>query len=289
MARGRFRQALRWDIQKHNSYKPSKLDRVEYAQFKFLNLKGLNIAYLGSLASTKVILFIGRSNTQKNSVPLQELLNRLIFDGYLLVWPKSRRQATEALLSKESMRAVSWLNQIFGQNESTIKVLIRRTLKGILLLAHPSRLDYSIHWLIFNPMDDQALITRRAIQEIGRNKPIIIMSHSAGGVTALGLETEQNLAGIICFGYPFKHPDKEEESYRTSHLSNLQKPMLIIQGITDEYGGPEVQSKYALSSNIEFEFVEANHEYEHLSTNDWIRVTSRIKSFLDQQETKTAK
>ena len=254
------------------------------AQFKCLKLKGANAAYLGSLASDKVLLFIGRSNTQKNSAPLQELLNRMILDGYLLIWPKSRNQSIGELLTEKNSWALGWLNKILGPNERPIKIWIRRLLKGLILAFHPTKWSYFINWLSTIQIDDQALINKLAIQAIGGNKSIIIMSHSAGGITASSLTDEPNICGIICFGYPFKHPDKDEESYRTKFLKDIQKPFLVIQGTKDEYGGIDIQNRYELSPYIEFEFVEATHEYENLSTKDWARVTHRIEELLKRNE-----
>jgi uncharacterized protein len=151
----------------------------------------------------------------------------------------------------------------------------------LLLITHPSHWDYFACWLINDQLEELTKVNSRTIQSF-RDKSVIIMSHSAGGITASNLVNEENLYGIICFGYPFKHPEKEDEDNRTNKLKNLQKPLLIIQGTNDEYGGPEAQRKYELSSYVEFEFVEANHEYENLSANDWLRVTNRIRSFLHQ-------
>lgn len=106
------------------------------------------------------------------------------------------------------------------------------------------------------------------------------MSHSAGGIIASTLADDSNIFGIICFGYPFKHPDKGEERYRTKFLKDIKKPFLVIQGTKDEYGGADVQNRYKLSPYIEFEFVEATHEYENLSGDDWARVAYRIECFL---------
>jgi len=257
---------------------------VKDSQFKYLELKGVTLAHLGSLKSDKVLLFIGRSNTQKNSAPLQELLNRLILDGYLLVWPKDKNQSISELLTEKSARAVSYLDRILGPNERPIKVWMRRCLKGLILIFHPSKWNYFVNWLSAGQANDQAPGIRRAIQAIGKNKSIYILSHSAGGITASNLSNEINLCGIICFGYPFKHPEKGEEFYRTEHLKGLQKPFLIIQGTRDEYGGKDVRHRYDLSPFIELVFVDATHEYENLSTKDWARVTHRIEELLKRNE-----
>jgi len=257
---------------------------VKDPQFKYLELKGAIITYLGSLKSNRVLLFIGRSNTQKNSIPLQELLNRLILDGYLLVWPKDRNQLISELLVEKSKKVVSYLDRLLGQNERPIKVWARRFFKGLILIPHPSQWSYFINWLSTNQIDNQLIINKRAIQAIGQNKSIYIVSHSAGGISAVSLANESNICGIICFGYPFKHPDKGEESYRTKYLKDIQKRFLIIQGTKDEYGGKDVQNRYALSPCIDLEFVNAAHEYENLSADDWARVARKIEHLLRANE-----
>ncbi len=255
---------------------------MENYQFNYLDLSDAHTTYLGSLASTKILLFIGRSNAQKNSAPLQKLLDRLVLDGYLLVWPKSRNQFIGELLTSKSLRAVGWLNSVFGQAESRAKAWIRRILKGFILFGYPSKWGYFVDWLRGNQPDEQTETYREIMRALGANKSIFILSHSAGGITASRLANEDNLRGMICFGYPFKHPDKDEEPYRTTELKNIEKPFLIVQGRQDEYGGIDVQGRYELSQNIELEFVQANHEYENLSTDDWMRVVKRLASFLEQ-------
>jgi predicted alpha/beta-hydrolase family hydrolase len=166
---------------------------------------------------------------------------------------------------------------------------MRRCLKGLILIFHPSKWSYFVNWLSADQANDQAPGIRRAIQAIGKNKSIFIMSHSAGGITALCLSHEINLCGIICFGYPFKHPDKGEESYRTKFLKDIQKPFLIIQGTRDEYGGKDVQNRYVLSPFIELEFVDATHEYENLSADDWARTTLKIENLLQEKHGRSYK
>jgi hypothetical protein len=256
---------------------------VKDSQFKYLELKAVTIAYLGSLKSDKVLLFIGRNNTQKNSAPLQELLNRLILDGYLLVWPKDKNQIISELLSEKSRGVVVYLDRTLGPNERPLKIWVRRFLKGLILIFHPSKWSYFVDWLSTSQVEGPFLINERVIRALGKNKSIYIMSHSAGGITALSLSNEINLCGIICFGYPFKHPEKGEEFYRTEHLKDLQKPFLIIQGTRDEYGDKDVQHRYDLSPFIEFVFVDATHEYENLSADDWARVTHKVGGLLQEK------
>ncbi len=250
------------------------------SKFNYLELKGVTISYLGSLKSDKVLLFLGRNNSHKNSIPLQELLNRLILDGYLLVWTKERTQLISEFLEEKSKKVVSFLDRIHGPQERPIKVWTLRFVRGLILIFHPSKWNYFIHWVFVRQINGQNQVIRKVIQTLGENKSIFILSNSAGGITASALANLPTINGIICFGYPFKHPDKGEEGYRTNCLKDIQKPFLIIQGANDEYGGKEVPHRYVLSPCIEFEFVEATHEYENLSADDWARVTHKIETLL---------
>ena len=153
-------------------------------------------------------------------------------------------------------------------------------IKAIILAFFPSKWDYFLLREKRSKITDQINFYRRTLQSIGKGKTISILSHSAGGRIASHLTDEPNLARIICFGYPFKHPDKQEEPDRTDNLKIIQKPFLIIQGDQDEYGGMTAISRYELSPCIEFEFITSDHNYEKVSDVDWLRIINRIESFL---------
>lgn len=249
--------------------------------FRYQKVKGGEVAYLGSLASEKVLLFIGRSNTRKQSVPLQALLNRLILDDYVLLWPISKPQATSVLLSQKSERFIGRVRRIFGPCEFLGSGYSPKFIKALILAAHPARWDFILTRHREMKTENRIQFYRYILQSLGRKKTISILSHSAGGVIATHLSDEPNLKNIICFGYPFKHPDRPEEPERTDNLKCIKTPFLIIQGTRDEYGGAEVIHRYALSQSIEVEFVDSNHDYEDISVADWSRVVSRIGSLLD--------
>ena len=253
---------------------------MDHISFKYVEKPGFKVAYLGSLESQKALLFIRRSNKQKNSAPLQELLNKLVLDGYLLLWPESRDQSTSQFLHAKSQKILLWLDELLGQHDSLLKTSLRRLAKGLILLRYPSSWDFLLRWRMIHPIVDDVRLHRQIIQTIAKDKSVSILSHSAGGVIASCLVDEPNLQKIICFGYPFKHPDKQEEPYRTQSLYRVSKPFLIIQGRHDEYGGQGVESRYDLSPAIRLEFVDANHEYENLSDDDWSKVVRSIELFL---------
>ena len=253
---------------------------MKKAEYKYLDVGSYKITYLGSLDTANVLLFIRRSNTHKNSAPLQQLLNRLVLDGYLLLWTESKYQSINKFLNEKCHKTLSWLDQICGIQESFLKTNLRRLIKGCSLLCYPAKWGFLFHWKFSNPIAHDLKLNHEVIRTLCKNKSVSILSHSAGGVIASYLTDEPNLHKIICFGYPFKHPEKTMEVYRTERLKLIHQPFLIIQGIRDEYGGLGVENSYDLSPAIRLEYVDATHEYENLSEEDWSKVIKSIDSFL---------
>ena len=111
-------------------------------KFLFHTNKGLSIAHIGSTASKKALLFIGRSNTQKNSLPLEALMEKLALNDYLLLWPESRKKLISRQLSDKSKNIISFIDKLLGSNETIVKKYYRKFIKAIILLLHPSKWDY---------------------------------------------------------------------------------------------------------------------------------------------------
>jgi len=257
---------------------------MDQTEFKYIENQSIKVAYLGSLESQNVLLFIRRSNRQKNSVPLQELLNKLVLDDYLLLWPETeaenRDQSTSEFLDSKSQKILQRFDQLLGKQNSLLKKSLRRLVKGLILLCYPSQWSFFLRWQKNHPLADDVRLHRQVIRTFAKGKSVNVLSHSVGGVIASYLVDEPNLQKIICFGFPFKNPERGEELYRTRELRLMSKPFLIIQGRRDEYGGLGVESRYDLSPAIRLEFVDSNHEYENLSTDDLSMVVRSIELFL---------
>jgi predicted alpha/beta-hydrolase family hydrolase len=91
---------------------------------------------------------------------------------------------------------------------------------------------------------------------------LYLLTHSAGGIAATKIAGEERIERIICFGYPFKHPRRPEESYRTEHLASVTKPVLILQGYCDEYGSDPKALSHYLPPSISLETLDCDHNYE---------------------------
>jgi uncharacterized protein len=131
-----------------------------------------------------------------------------------------------------------------------------------------------------------------AVEALGTTGPLIIGGKSMGGRVASMLADELYAAGrirgLICLGYPFHAPGKPDQ-LRTSHLVAIVTPTLICQGTRDPFGGQDEVTGYALSSAIEFIWLEdGDHDLkprkkvsgfsaaDHLATlgrgvADWVR------------------
>jgi predicted alpha/beta-hydrolase family hydrolase len=94
--------------------------------------------------------------------------------------------------------------------------------------------------------------------------PVLIGGKSMGGRVASMIADElfgtRQVAGLVCFGYPF-HPPSRPDQLRTKHLVSLQCPTLIVQGESDPFGTRQEVESYQLSSAIEVEWVTgADHD-----------------------------
>lgn len=85
---------------------------------------------------------------------------------------------------------------------------------------------------------------------------------------------------VVALAYPFRHPERDVEPQRFAHLATLGVPTLIVQGIRDEYGGPEILTRYPLSPAIEVMFVDAQHGLR-LGSAEWDAVAARITEAAD--------
>ncbi len=88
-----------------------------------------------------------------------------------------------------------------------------------------------------------------AIRSMPADLPLFIGGKSMGGRVATLLAADAALLplpvqAVLAFGYPFCPPAKKQLGIapRTIHFAQLQKPLLIVQGDRDAFGGPDVLS-----------------------------------------------
>lgn len=241
-------------------------------------INGIEVNYLGSLDSPSMLVFVGRNNSKKKSTSIDFLIQELHLMGISVCWYESKTMQTSKLLtSKYELFCKTRFAQVLQRNP-IFETLFRRVIKSFILLAHPKRWDYLLRAkmlgkIYFLGSDLRAFLCSLA------SKNVFLISHSAGGITSSSIESEFAIKAMACFGYPFKHPDRGHESYRTKHLANLKKPFLILQGANDEYGSSEDARRYALSPSIQIAPLESGHDYDNLSETDFRTTLVLLQDF----------
>lgn len=91
---------------------------------------------------------------------------------------------------------------------------------------------------------------------------LFIGGKSMGGRMASLIADEAGVSGLICLGYPFYAPGKQDKP-RVEHLVELKTPTLIVQGTRDTMGNLEAVPSYDLSSNIRLNWLEdGDHSFK---------------------------
>jgi len=104
------------------------------------------------------------------------------------------------------------------------------------------------------------------LNAISKEKLIIIGGKSLGGRVASLLAASNNAAlnikGVICFGFPF-HPPKKNDKYRGEHLATINIPTLILQGERDPFGTREEVNQFPLSKLVEVKYIkDGDHSFK---------------------------
>ncbi len=232
-------------------------------------IDGGTVYWIGSYDNTEVILIIGRTNFAKSDPFMEPLTNTLRRTNYTLMWYEDIGISLRRKLSLKEMRPIRWR-------------WMRRVVKAAILLRHPHCWRY--FWPGYIEKTSQIPFRceklREFIRSLGSEKNIVVISRSAGGIISSRIDDEPSIKKLICLGYPFKNPDKPEESERIEHLTHIKKPFFIIQGLHDIYGGKEVAIRYAQSPQISLSFVNSDHDLA-LSVPEGQQAIDQILSFIE--------
>lgn len=226
----------------------------------------------------KNILIVGRANFHKGSETLKAIIsvlskqscNTFFYESKFVTIQKRIEQVLRAIINRKLFS--------FIQGRYRTQRFIKKIIRFFLLLIHPTYWSFLVNYSQ-KSVPEQSQDLDNFIRK-KKFKDIIILAHSAGGIVSSRIYNNPAIKKIICLGYPFKHPDKPEEPYRTHHLQHIKKPCLIIEGRDDPYGGEEIPARYALSSSICFKFIEGNHDYNNLTLEDYADVLREIREFI---------
>ncbi|MGY1618989.1 alpha/beta family hydrolase [Geodermatophilus sp. SYSU D00691] len=93
--------------------------------------------------------------------------------------------------------------------------------------AAPPRLD--VAWAaVLDRLRDDGLLAG----------PLVLGGRSAGARVACRSAAQQGAAGVLALAFPLHPPGRPEKS-RADELSLVAVPLLVVQGTTDAFGGPD--------------------------------------------------
>ena len=248
------------------------------AQLEWTTVGGVLVPHLGPLDAEVVLVVVGRNDYRKASQPINALAARFSAPGVAICWYEHKANQ-HARLREETYAAVEnqWLGACM-QRHPIVGFLLRKWIRLRLKIKYPKRHGYFFRKISLDPQTTTKDF-RRFVRRL-KSKNIFVVTHSAGGIAATQIESEASIKKIICFGYPFKHPDRPQEAYRTAHLRSLNKPLLILQGSRDEYGSAVDAARYPLSSTVRIESIDSGHDCDAINGQELERVQRLVSAFL---------
>lgn len=241
-------------------------------------VRNFHVLHLGPLDGRPVLVVVGRQNSQRRSGPIDRIAARLQGPDLTVCWHE-RPGVLHARLRDRALAAAErdWLDALTAR-QPLAGWLARKALRLGLKLRYPKRRG----WLFQRHALD-TLPSPAELADFARQLPaqrVFLLGHSAGGRIATQAHSEPAVHRIVCFGYPFKHPDLPEEPHRTVHLASLTTPCLILQGERDDYGNATDATRYLLSPSIVIESVDADHDWDPLPAEQIERIAQRVARFL---------
>lgn len=110
------------------------------------------------------------------------------------------------------------------------------------------------------------------LTEIEADLPVFLAGKSMGGRIATQLVADGlpvQVKGCFVLGYPFIPPGKPEKlAQRTEHFAHLTKPVTILQGERDTFGGTELLKSVQLPESVTVTWVKSgDHSFKPLKSS----------------------
>lgn len=229
------------------------------------------------------ILVIGRRNFKRKSRGIENFILEASRNANEVMYSSSEKEKYEIEINNaiyytlnKTPKILAPISQIIVQKMASAK-LAKRLTQLIYLSFNPKLFVKAASILLLkkSPLEHLEALVKN--MECDR---VIIVSHSAGGILAAQTEHLEKIVACICFGYPFKHPEKGEESCRTAPLHQIKKPFLIIQGSDDEYGSALKANDYLVSTSVKCIPVNSNHDYEDIQDSDLKKILDELSDLL---------
>lgn len=131
-------------------------------------------------------------------------------------------------------------------------------------------------------------VIQAAVDEVGKrfsSLPLFLGGKSFGGRMSSQWVAAHNpvqVRGLIFFGFPL-HPKGKPDTARAEHLKMISKPMLFIQGETDELATPELLLPVVrqLARAELLVLPGANHSLQIKKAIDYTRISATVRRFVE--------
>lgn len=230
------------------------------------------------MPNTVGIVIVGRNNRAKRSDALARVVAVLAGEAFeVRTFTSARIEASERINARLARRFPAVEASRERGHPWHLRIL-RLVLKAMMVLHAKERLEFAR--ALFQPKpyaiahELDRFVDRLPFQQVH------LITHSAGGISATKIAQNPKVAGICVFGYPFKHPDHPPEPYRTRHLPKVTKPLLIIQGLTDEYGAPSPEMREKLPPRAQIIPLDCGHDYAGISDAEFETVLIAVRQLI---------
>jgi hypothetical protein len=228
------------------------------------------------------VVLIGRSNSERRSNTFPKIVRCLEGQGFPVFSFKSDRSKYSEKINLRLMEISPKIAASIDGSHPPYLRAMRFCVKGALVVAGKQRWSF-IRAAFSTPSATAAQELEIFIEALPFDH-IHLVGHSAGGIAATRISKNPKVRSVSCFGYPFKHPQRPAEDYRTKHLSSISKPLLIIQGISDEYGAADDQGDAMLPSQCKIITLDCDHDYSDLSELDFDKVWMALSHHIAASE-----
>ena len=231
---------------------------------------------------SKTVVIVGRNDKTKRSGTILQIAENLRSRGYTLHEFESDRSRISRMITERMAR--KWPR--FAGDPKQLRAhwrLLYLAVKSFLVLKSRRRWDFVQAALRSTPVE-----AARELNHFLNQLPAgcaCLITHSAGGIAAtkaavMASPASSRIARIVCFGYPFKHPDHGPETYRTRHLPSVPCPLLIVQGTDDPYGSDPARFGAYLPADARIAMFDCGHDYNGLPPAEFDRAWATVAEFL---------
>eukprot|EP01037_Dinobryon_pediforme_P009907 gene9907-9973_t len=238
------------------------------------------------MSRSGTIVFVGRSDRSKRSVTFPRFAACLADQGYAIHWYEAPRLIESERLNQHLSRLMPAIAPSVERHHPLHRRTIRALIKGMLVLASPILRDF-LRAALWAPADVAAFELDRFVKSLP-DGPVHLIAHSAGAIAATRIWRNPRVCTITAFGYPFKHPGRPAEPYRTRHLGTVEKPLLIIQGASDTYGSDPDTLRALLPPGCRLISPGCDHEYARFDEADFARALAALEMHIGVGQTQGA-